>query len=447
MSFNEANANGIYRTVKLKEISFVIKTGKTPPAHVREYMSEGNNFIGSKSVFDGYIDKSTFLHLNDESMPYLESNSLHEEDVLLNVTGDGITFGRNAMVTKDILPAYFSQNIAVIRLNKLMVHPKYISYYLNMPMMKEYINNHSSGSARRAIPAKNIKELEVRIPDLNIQTTVANILSSLDEKIEVNNQINKKLEEMAQAIFKQWFVDFEFPNEEGNPYKSSGGAMVESELGMIPEGWEVKTLDDITSKFATGLNPRKNFVLGQGENFYVTIKNMNNHKVILDEKCDKVDDDAIQKINNRSDLLKGDLLFSGIGTIGRVYLIDKTPINWNISESIFTLRAIPSVSPEFLYLHLLSPYLQGYATQLASGSVQKGIRMADLKKYKLVLPTKKVHDIFTLPIKSIINKIKSNDNENIELTKTRKLLLPKLMSGEIRVPIDQERFCIEERWK
>ncbi|KAA8758738.1 restriction endonuclease subunit S, partial [Paenibacillus sp. UASWS1643] len=73
----------------------------------------------------------------------------------------------------------------------------------------------------------------------------ANILSSLDEKIEINNQINKKLEEMAQTIFKQWFVDFEFLNEEGVPYKSSGGAMVESELGMIPEGWEVQTIESL----------------------------------------------------------------------------------------------------------------------------------------------------------------------------------------------------------
>lgn len=109
---------------------------------------------------------------------------------------------------------------------------------------------------------------------------------------------------MSQALFKHWFIDFEFPNEAGQPYKSSGGDMVESELGRIPKGWSIKKLGELTSKFCTGLNPRKNFVLGEGNNYYVTIKNMGENNVYLNDKCDKVTDEAIKIINKRSDLKK-----------------------------------------------------------------------------------------------------------------------------------------------
>lgn len=195
--------------------------------------------------------------------------------------------------------------------------------------------------------------------------------------------------------------------------------------------WSEVTIDDITSKFATGLNPRKNFVLGHGENYYITIKNMNNNRIYLDEKCARVDDEALKKINRRSDLRVGDLLFSGIGTIGKVYLIDEPATNWNISESVFTLRPASTVSSEFLYLLLLSYDMQEYAVNLASGSVQKGIRMADLKRYKLYLPTPKDMEGFTFMWKPLIAQIKKTEKMNDELAILRDSLIPKLMSGEL----------------
>ena len=203
---------------------------------------------------------------------------------------------------------------------------------------------------------------------------------------------------------------------------------------QLNSDWETVTLDFATSRFGTGLNPRKNFVLGHGSNYYVTIKNMGNNRVYLDERCDKVDDEAIRKIQNRSDLQVGDLLFSGIGTIGRVYLIDKPVSNWNTSESVFNLRPnYQIVSSEFLFLLLLNRDMQEYAVNLASGSVQKGIRMADLKRYKFILPSKDTMDSLTQLWKPIISKIKSNEDENDRLSALRDTLLPKLMSGEIDV--------------
>ncbi len=220
--------------------------------------------------------------------------------------------------------------------------------------------------------------------------------------------INNNLYEILDNIFKEKYLN----NERYN-------------------SWEEVTLDDITSKFATGLNPRKNFVLGHGSNYYVTIKNMQNNNVILNDKCDKIDDEAILKINRRSDLKVGDLLFSGIGTIGRVYLIKDVPYNWNISESIFTIRPNEKCSSEFLYLLLLNKNMQNYAVNKASGSVQKGIRMADLKQFKVKLPTNNEMQDFTDIIKPIIDRIYNKTKQNEKLEIIRNTLLPKLMNGEI----------------
>ena len=297
--------------------------------------------------------------------------------------------------------------------------PKFL-YYLCQTMP---FANFGGGSAVPTLNRNHIHPLETKIPvKVEDQRRIASILSSLDRKIELNNKINADLEEMAQAIFKNWFVDFE-------PFKD--GKFVDSELGMIPEGWKVVTLDDLTSKFGTGLNPRKNFVLGHGNNYYVTIKNMGNNRIYLNDRCDKVDDEALAKINKRSKLQKGDLLFSGIGTIGRVAMVVDDPINWNTSESVFNMHPIDTVSSEFIYLLLLSDKFQQYVQQNAQGGVQQGIRMASLKAFQFAIPDDL--NLFDNLVKPIISKVKSNDKENDALSLLRDTLLPRLMSGELEV--------------
>ena len=227
--------------------------------------------------------------------------------------------------------------------------------------------------------------------------------------------------------------DFSFCVLNNNLYQILAASYKHDYLDSIMSDYQEVTLDDVTSKIATGLNPRKNFVLGQGSNYYVTIKNMGDNRIYLDDKCDSIDDDALIKINKRSDLVVGDCLFSGIGTIGRVHLIDTPPTNWNISESVFTLRAATSVSPEFLYLLLLSDDMQGYANALASGSAQKGIRMADLKKYPLFLPNSERMAQLTSYWQPMIQEIKTNERENDQLSSISSSLLPKLLTGDLDV--------------
>ena len=393
-----------------------------------QYYSEPNYAILLRLTDYNNSYKGDFVYIDEKGYNFLSKTKLYGGEIIISNVGANV--GTVFKAPRLELKMNLGPNTIMI---KTQGNDDFYYYWFKSPQGQAQIKAILSGSAQPKFNKTAFKNIELPIPSLSEQKAIADILSSLDEKIELNNQMNETLEEMAQALFKRWFVDFEFPNEEGQPYKSSGGEMVESELGMIPKGWNVVTLDEITSKFNTGLNPRKNFKLGSGNNYYVTIKNMRNQQVYLDDKCDRIDDDAIKIINKRSDLKIGDILFSGIGTIGRVCYICSEPYNWNISESIFTLRANEKITSYFLYLLLISENVQNYAKQLASGSVQKGIRMGDLKKYTLVIPNQEKIYNLSSAVKPLIERIHLNNKETIELCSLRDTLLPKLMSGEIRV--------------
>ena len=232
---------------------------------------------------------------------------------------------------------------------------------------------------------------------------IIDTIGSIDALIESNNSLIEKLKQLICLKYRT-----SFPN-----------------IHNTETGNNVVTLDNVTSKFATGLNPRKNFVLGHGNNYYVTIKNFDNWIIMLDDKCDMVDDEAIIKINKRSDLKINDILFSSIGTIGRTCLIDEEPSNWNISESIFTIRNNEKISPELLFLLLLDDDLQTFATDNASGSVQLGIRMGDLKSYRFNLPLKSDIESFTNSISPLFSQINTLKKKNKNLIIQKQIYLKK----------------------
>ena len=314
------------------------------------------------------------------------------------------------------------QRTVLIRPNANLVNPAFLTYHLLAPEQQYKLLSTANGATVAHVNMPTIRNLKLSLPPLATQHRIATILSRYDSLIENYQKQIKLLEEAAQRLYKEWFIDLHFPGHENTNI-----------IDGVPEGWEKKTIDDVTCKITTGLNPRKNFVLGKGSNYYVTIKNMADNTLFLDDRCDRVDNEALEKINKRSDLKIGDILFSGIGTIGRVALVDIPTNNWNVSESVFTLRANDIVTKEFLYLMLLSPDMQNYCQSNAHGAAQKGIRMADLKAYSFNLPPFGVIQKFTNLVTPTIKKVSSIRNQIRLLTEARDRLLPKLMSGEIAV--------------
>jgi type I restriction enzyme S subunit len=409
-----------WKEYKLGDVASVQTGPFGSQLHNKDYVLRGTPIVTVEHLGEREFSTQNLPCVSEEDKERLRKYTLKEGDVVYSRVG---SVDRCSYVSTKENGWLFSGRCLRVR-SDISVCSLFLYYYLQQENVKQSIRNIAVGATMPSINTKLLSEIRVSIPSLNIQKRIASILSSLDDKIEVNRKINENLEQQAQALFKSWYVDFE-------PFKD--GEFVESELGMIPKGWRVVSLDEMTSKFGTGLNPRKNFKLGEGNNYYVTIKNMGNNRVYLDDKCDKVTDDAIEKINKRSKLQEGDLLFSGIGTIGRVALVTQTPTNWNTSESVFNMHPTQNISSEFLYILLLSDVFQQYVKIHAQGGVQQGIRMASLKEYRMAIPEDSLLRKFDDIVMPIISRIKNNDNQSDSLASLRDTLLPKLMSGELKV--------------
>ena len=269
------------------------------------------------------------------------------------------------------------------------------------------------------------------------EENIGNMMVDIMAKINVNRQINDNLEAMARQLYDYWFVQFDFPNEEGKPYKSSGGAMVWNEKlkHEIPQKWSDCVLGDYIGRITNGLNPRKNFVLGNGNNYYVTIRSLVGTTIDWNN-CDRCDDEALSKINSRSQLQIGDIIFSAIGTIGRTYYILEEPTNWNISETSFTLRAKENVPNDFFYGMLRSNEIQIKADKAAMGSTLRCLVMDSLCSLQYIEIPSYMMKLFAAKVSPLYRQIHRNNKEISELTKQRDELLPLLMNGQASVNSD-----------
>lgn len=406
----------------------IVKLGELYSVHNglskgRQFFGTGYPFLTFSNVFNNWFLPNELDSLVQTTDKEREACSIKYGDVFITRTSETMNeLGMSSVALKDYPDATYNGFTKRLRPFTDKVLPNYIGYYLRSPKFRGKFMAFSSMTTRASLANDNLLNMEIELPPMDVQKKIATTLSRYDSLIDNYQKQIKLLEEAAQRLYKEWFVNLRFPGHENTKI-----------VDGVPEGWEKKKIADITIKVTTGLNPRKNFVLGHGDNYYVTIKNMGENTFFLDEKCDKVDNEAIAKINKRSDLKKGDILFSGIGTIGRVALIDIPTSNWNVSESVFTMRANETISKEYLYLMLLDSNMQNYCQSHSHGAAQKGIRMADLKAFSFPLAPKPIIDLFTSKAKPLLNRVSKIRRQVVLLTESRDRLLPKLLSGEIEV--------------
>ena len=357
-------------------------------------------------------------------MRYVNSYLYDKPSVLLPRKGSlsNIQYSDTPFWTVDTL--YYTE------INEELVSPYYLYRYLRLLDMSRL----DSGTGVPSMTFDSYYNINVFLPNIEEQRRVASILQKIDAKIALNRQINDNLEAMAKQLYDYWFVQFDFPNEEGKPYKSSGGAMVWNEKlkREIPQGWSDCVLSDYIGRITNGLNPRKNFVLGSGNNYYVTIRSLVGTTIDWNN-CDRCDDEALSKINSRSQLQIGDIIFSAIGTIGRTYYILEEPTNWNISETSFTLRAKENVPNDFFYGMLRSNEIQLKADKAAMGSTLRCLVMDSLCSLQYIKIPSYMMKLFAAKVSPLYRQIHRNNKEIAELTKQRDELLPLLMNGQATV--------------
>lgn len=368
---------------------------------------------------DLIIEGLTSVDHRDSSKYYLKEN-----DIVFARTG--ASTGRAFFYEKKYGELVYAGFLIKFSLNEKKVNPKYLKYFCLSEQYKGWVKAYTGGSTRGNINAKTFGDMIIELPNRKQQDYLVKVLSSLNDKIELNNKINKNLEKLAQSLFKQWFLDFEFLNDNGDPYKSYAGEMAESELGQIPKGWSIKNLLNIAD-YMNGIAVKK-FVAKEDEKSLPVLK----IKELGYGDCTTESDRCNNSVPEKYIISKGDLIFSWSGTL----LVDF----WTGTKSILNqhlFKVTSSLYPRWFYYFWTEYHLEKFKNIAKGMATTLGhIKRTELEKSFVIVPDQKRLNTGTVLLEPIIDQILVLRIQNHKLKKLRDRLLPKLMNGEIEVPIE-----------
>ena len=432
---------GEWQEVALGEVCTKIGSGATPRGGRDVYLQNGPySLIRSQNVHNDGFHRDGLAFIGDLHADELQNVEVFEDDVLLNITGDSVA--RVCQVAPDVLPARVNQHVAIIRPDSVNLDPGYLRYFLASPQMQSTLLSWAgSGGTRNALTKGMIETLEIPLPPLPEQRAIAYVLGTLDDKIEVNRRMNETLESMARALFKSWFVDFDpvrakmdgrwrpgesLPGLPSHLYDLFPDRLVDSELGPIPEGWEVRALGKVVT-----LNPESWSRAHAPEAIeYVDLANTKWGVIENTKRYDwKESPSRAKRI-----LRPGDTIF---GTVrpgnGSFALINDEGLTGSTGFAV--LRPTQASYRELVYL-----------ASTASENIERLAHRADGAAYPAVLPEvvaetsvivpksqSNVLTHFSKTVAPIIDRIESNKRDSSVLATQRDALLPKLVSGEIQL--------------
>ena len=404
-TMNKLPAN--WKKLKIEDCADIIGGG-TPSTKKKEYWDGNISWITPKDLSNynsRYISRGS-RNISEKGLKYSSARLLPKNSVLLTTRAP---IGYLAISKKELATNQGFKSLIMKNGNV----PEFFYYLLKNNIAK--LLQYASGTTFMELNATNLKSIEFYIPEVAEQKRIASILSSFDDKIELNNKTNKILEEMAQTIFEEWFINFNFPNEDGKPYKKSGGEMIGSELGGIPKGWKILTLKDIVNivkgkkPTATSDKITKKFTMP-----YLTIDCYNNEK------------SEYAEYNEKMHVKELDIVMIMDGNAGRIFYG---------KEGILSSTMAKFVIEDENLNEIVFNFLKSIEYDLMYHTVGSVIQHAD-KQYilnkKFCVPEnnlKRLSDIF----EEIRRKVALNKKENEKLSGIRDSLLPKLMAGEIRI--------------
>lgn len=408
MSFNE------WTSIKLGELidSISIK---------HDFEKDELIFLNTSDVLEGKVLHDNYSEV--AKMPGQAKKSIQKGDILFSEIRPKNK--RFAYIDFDAKDFVVSTKLMVLRKKSSLINNKFLYKLLTSDRMLNYLQHIAEGRSGTfpQITFSELKNIDVLLPSIQEQIAIAKTLDDLDEKIETNNKINKTLEEMAQAIFKQWFVDFEFPNEEGKPYKSSGGEMVESELGVIPKGWKLNEIYKIADVIYGAAFSSKKFNEDKIGLPLIRIRDLKTTAPTFytDEEHKKA-----TKVNAGDILVGMDAEF--------------TPTIWRGEQGYLNQR-VCMFKPNKSYIHnyfiyeSIKPYMK--LMEFAKvGTTVIHLGKSDIDNMKLIIPDNEILSEFNHLIEPLYDKLIEVSKENRGLINLRDTLLPKLMSGEIRVQLN-----------
>jgi type I restriction enzyme, S subunit len=425
-----------WNLVTLKEACSKIGSGITPRGGANVYTSEGTALIRSQNVLNNRFSFDGLVYVKEDMAEEMKNVTVEKRDLLLNITGDSVA--RCCTVHDNILPARVNQHVTIVRTNGKELDSIFLKYYLTSPTMQnKMLSLAQSGGTRNALTKGMIENFVIPKPNMNEQKTIARILSILDSKIELNLEMNRTLEAVGAAVFKRWFVDFEFPNEEGKPYKSSGGKMVESEIGSIPKGWTIlgnisEACEKINYGYTQSASTEK-----IGPHFL---------RVMDINKANWIDWGNVPfcEINEKDKpkylLGPKDIVIARMADPGKIAIYE-SDLEAVFASYLIRIRLKEPHYGYYFYYLMKSPYYQNFIEGASTGSVQMNLNAKSLtSNLPIVIPSKEAIKQFDTLIGKLRAKINCNLCESKNLAEIRDGLLPKLMSGKIRVPLIKEKM-------
>ena len=329
-----------------------------------------------------------------------------------------------------------SQDIAKITCKEELLDKKFAYYLISSNMVKQQLGAAAQQTKIRHTSPDKIKDCTVWLPSLAEQKQIGQLLFDIDRKIEINRAINHNLEAMAKQLYDYWFVQFDFPDENGKPYKSSGGKMVWNDIltREIPEDWNISELNkwlEIKSGFAF----KSDTYVSQGTYKVITIKNVQDHHLET-TNCDFVNE-IPQGLKAWCRLSVNDRLISLTGNCGRLCLV--TEENLLLNQRVGLLSCREDIL-DYAYLLLSSKEFQTLSNNLAMGAAQANLSPVELCKSMAIIPPEKLLEAFNQWIRPIIGKFIQNEIQITTLIKQRDELLPFLMNGQVKVGVERSRL-------
>lgn len=400
-----------WKEVRLGDLCTRVCSGGTPKSTNPSFYDGGIPWLNTKEInFNRIYETERTISqegLNNSSAKWIEANSVI-------IAMYGATAAKTAIAKVPITTNQACCNLAI---DAQKADYEFIYYYLS----NQYVTLASlaNGGAQQNLNAQIIKDFEINLPSLATQRRISSILSSLDRKIELNNKINATLEEMAQALFKSWFVDFE-------PFKN--GNFIDTEIGKIPEGWRVGTLGEIVD-FKNGFAFKSSSFSPNGQYKLVTIKAVQDGKLVTDG-ADKIES-LPAKMPAHCLLKNGDILLSLTGNVGRVCIVTEDDLLLN--QRVAAIEPKDSISKLYTYLLFRRKKTQNELIGISRGTAQANLSPIEAAKLQHVIPSVDALQRFNQALGTAFEKFIKLSQETLTLTHLRDTLLPRLMSGEIEL--------------
>lgn len=398
--------------VPLVEISTKIGSGATPRGGGSSYKSSGISLIRSLNVYDFRFEIDGLAFIDEKQASGLSNVVVEQNDILLNITGASVA--RCCIVPQRVLPARVNQHVSIVRINPNCADAHFVLNVINSPRYKNQLLTIAQGGAtREALTKEKIENFIIPLPPLSTQRKIAAILSAYDDLIENNTRRIQILEEIANAIYREWFVHFRFPRHENVKMVDSG-----TELGDVPEGWDVTTLGE-ACHLVMGQSPKSEYYNeeGVGLPFHQGVKDFGNRYPI-----DRVYCTLEKRLAN-----KNDILFSVRAPVGRMNVADKKIV---IGRGLSSIRHRDN-SNWFTFHQLREKFFQ--EDMIGGGTIFKSVTKQDMQNIQLLFPVRELLEHFEAVIGDIAQQIYIITQKNHNLRSTRDLLLPRLVSGNVDI--------------